>query len=53
MKVEGIIFDLDGTLVHTIEDIAGAANVLFTRHGLPEHDIDYYLNGLETGSLNS
>ncbi|MDX2430380.1 MAG: HAD family hydrolase [Bacteroides sp.] len=51
MKVEGIIFDLDGTLVHTIEDIAGAANVLFARHGLPEHDIDYYLNWIGNGAV--
>ncbi len=51
MKVEGIIFDLDGTLVHTIEDIAGAANVLFERHGLPQHGIDYYLNWIGNGAV--
>lgn len=51
MKVEGIIFDLDGTLVHTIEDIAGAANELFARHGLPEHDIEYYLNWIGNGAV--
>lgn len=51
MKVEGIIFDLDGTLVHTIEDIAGAANVLFKRHGLPQHEIEYYLNWIGNGAV--
>lgn len=51
MKIEGIIFDLDGTLVHTIEDIAGAANVLFERHGLPRHGIDYYLNWIGNGAV--
>jgi phosphoglycolate phosphatase len=51
MKVEGIIFDLDGTLVHTIEDIAGAANALFARHGLPEHDIEYYLKWIGNGAV--
>ncbi len=51
MKVEGIIFDLDGTLVHTIEDIAGAANVLFEHHGLPQHGIDYYLNWIGNGAV--
>ncbi len=51
MKVEGIIFDLDGTLVHTIEDIAGAANVLFERHGLPQHGIEYYLNWIGNGAV--
>ena len=51
MQIEGVIFDLDGTLVHTIEDIAGAANVLFARHGLPEHDIEYYLNWIGNGAV--
>lgn len=51
MRIEGVIFDLDGTLVHTIEDIAGAANVLFARHGLPEHGIDYYLKWIGNGAV--
>ena len=51
MKIEGIIFDLDGTLVHTIEDIAGAANMMFARHGLPEHDLDYYLKWIGNGAV--
>jgi len=52
MKVEGIIFDLDGTLVHTIEDIAGAANEVFTRHGLPVHDLEDYLKWIGNGAVN-
>jgi len=51
MKIEGVIFDLDGTLIHTIEDIAGAANVMFVRHGLPEHDLDYYLKWIGNGAI--
>lgn len=51
MKIEGIIFDLDGTLVHTIEDIAGAANTMFTRYGLPTHGVDYYLKWIGSGAL--
>jgi phosphoglycolate phosphatase len=35
MKTLGIIFDLDGTLVHTIEDLADSANTLFKSHGYP------------------
>ena len=43
MKIEGVIFDLDGTLVHTIEDIGDAANAMLHQHGLPEHSTsDYY-----------
>jgi len=51
MQIKGVIFDLDGTLVHTIEDIAGAANVLFSRHGLPEHEIEYYLKWIGNGAV--
>ena len=51
MKAEGVIFDLDGTLVHTIEDIAGAANRMFARHGLPRHDISYYLKWIGSGAV--
>jgi phosphoglycolate phosphatase len=51
MKIEGIIFDLDGTLVHTIEDIAGAANLMFANRGLPEHDLEYYLKWIGNGAV--
>lgn len=51
MKIEGVIFDLDGTLVHTIDDIAGAANRMFERHGLPTHGIDYYLQWIGSGAV--
>ena len=51
MKIKGIIFDLDGTLVHTIEDIAGAANVMLRQNGLPEHDISYYLQWIGNGAF--
>ena len=37
-----VIFDLDGTLADTIEDIAGAVNRSLSRRGLPEHDIRLY-----------
>ena len=51
MKVKGIIFDLDGTLIDTIEDIAGAANLMFARNGLPEHDLEYYLRYIGNGAV--
>jgi len=51
MKTEGIIFDLDGTLIHTIEDIAGSANAMFARHGLPEHGLEYYLKWIGNGAV--
>lgn len=51
MKIEGVIFDLDGTLVHTIEDIAAAANVMFERNGLPVHGVEYYLRWIGSGAI--
>ena len=51
MDIKGVIFDLDGTLIHTIEDIAGAANMMFARHGLPEHDMSYYLKWIGNGAV--
>lgn len=51
MKVKGIIFDLDGTLVNTIEDIAGAANTMFQQHGLPTHGVPYYLKWIGSGAV--
>jgi len=38
----GVLFDLDGTLLNTIEDIATAANAVMRRHGFPEHIPDTY-----------
>ena len=50
-RIEGVIFDLDGTLVHTIEDIAGAANEMFRRNGLPGHEVSYYLEYIGSGAV--
>lgn len=38
----GIIFDLDGTLVNTLEDLASSCNVVLRNHGYPTHDVDAY-----------
>jgi len=42
MKCKGLIFDLDGTLLDTLEDLADAANATLKHFGFPVHPIDAY-----------
>lgn len=42
IEFRAILFDLDGTLLDTLADIANAANAALTRMGLPTHSIDKY-----------
>jgi phosphoglycolate phosphatase len=39
---KAVIFDLDGTLADTIEDLANATNRMLSRRGLPTHDLAQY-----------
>jgi len=42
MKYKAVIFDLDGTLLNTLEDIANATNSVLSRFGFPQHDLQTY-----------
>lgn len=42
MNCKAVIFDLDGTLLNTLGDIAGAANRVLTHNGCPMHDHEDY-----------
>lgn len=42
MDIRGVIFDLDGTLLDTLEDLADAANATLARFGFPVHATDAY-----------
>lgn len=37
-----IVFDLDGTLLNSLEDLADSANHVLTQHGFPTHPVDAY-----------
>ena len=48
-----VIFDLDGTLLNTIADLAAATNYALTQFGYPTHDTDAYsIFSWETASTN-
>ncbi len=40
--IRAVMFDLDGTLLDTLEDIGRAANRVLGAHGFPEHPLESY-----------
>ena len=40
MKYDTFIFDLDGTLLDTLQDLVSSVNFALRTHGMPEHSID-------------
>jgi phosphoglycolate phosphatase len=42
MAFPAVLFDLDGTLLDTLADIAAAANSMLAANGFPEHPLDAY-----------
>ena len=41
-KIKLVIFDLDGTLLDTIEDLGDSVNEVLSSRGFPEHTYDQY-----------
>jgi phosphoglycolate phosphatase len=39
---EGVIFDLDGTLLDSLDDLADSMNAVLQGHGLPTHPVEAY-----------
>lgn len=37
-----LIFDLDGTLINSVYDLAHAANTIFRKYGFPEHEVEAF-----------
>lgn len=50
MKI-GILFDLDGTLLDTLEDLADATNFALKQFGCPERSVDYVRSVIGNGAL--
>ena len=40
MKYQTYIFDLDGTLLNTLTDLAASCNFALRTHGMPERTVD-------------
>lgn len=52
MKFKGIIFDLDGTLVNSLEDISDAMNTVLEKLNYPTHTYDAYQYFIGSGLRN-
>lgn len=50
MRFSHVIFDLDGTLLDTLEDLADATNWVCVRHGWPVHPLDAYKGFVGNGA---
>jgi phosphoglycolate phosphatase len=42
LKYRAVIFDLDGTLLNSLEDLADSMNQTLSAFGLPEHSVEAY-----------
>ncbi len=54
---KAVVFDMDGTILNTIEDLLEATNYALRKHGFPEHTVEeqYYFvgNGLKNTVLRA
>lgn len=50
-RYEAVIFDLDGTLLNTLEDLQASVNYAMKCHNMPEHSLEeircFVGNGIE------
>ncbi len=52
MSYRGVIFDLDGTLLDTLEDLADSVNLVLQRDSLPQHELHQYKYFIGDGLTN-
>ena len=50
--IKAVIFDLDGTLLNTIQDLANACNWALGQMGLPQHTVEEYKRFVGDGRRN-
>jgi phosphoglycolate phosphatase len=49
MSIRAVLFDLDGTLLDTLEDLASSMNAVLRRMALPEHGLAHYRQAVGDG----
>lgn len=49
-KITAVIFDLDGTLADTLEDLADSVNAALTKNNFPTHTTDYVRASVGSGT---
>lgn len=52
MRIQGLIFDLDGTLLNTLDDIADSWNTVLEKRGYPTHPVSSYRYFVGEGAEN-
>jgi phosphoglycolate phosphatase len=52
MTFKAIIFDMDGTLINSVDDIADAMNLVLRQNNYPVHHVDYYIKCIGDGLKN-
>ncbi len=52
MNFKGVIFDLDGTLVDSLTDLADSMNFVLEKNGFPRHDLHSYKYFIGRGIRN-
>lgn len=50
MEIHAILFDLDGTLLNTLDDLADSMNRVLARRGIPTHPVDNYRHFVGEGA---
>lgn len=50
MTPKAVIFDLDGTLMHTLPDIHSSVNEMLSRLGYPTHNYEHTVCGINRGA---
>ena len=52
MNFRAVLFDLDGTLLNTLDDLADSTNLALRQLGLPEHPVESYKRFVGDGMEN-